>query len=49
MRNFALHMGQVDATLFQEALNTMTRLNEAILNVTASFDPNAGPNHLLGR
>ncbi|WP_421845373.1 hypothetical protein [Mycobacterium sp.] len=39
VRNFALHMGQVDATLFHEALNTMTRLNEAILNITASFDP----------
>jgi hypothetical protein len=38
VRNFALHMGQVDGTLFQEALRTMTRLNEEILDVIKNYD-----------
>ena len=37
VRNFALHMGQVDTTLFQEALKSMTSLNEAILDVTKLY------------
>jgi hypothetical protein len=38
VRNFALHMGQVDPTLFQEALSIMTRLNEALLAVIKHYD-----------
>jgi hypothetical protein len=38
VRNLALHMGQVDATLFNEALNIMTSLNETILDVIKNYD-----------
>jgi hypothetical protein len=38
VRNLALHIGQVDATLFDEALNTMTRVNEEILDVVKTYD-----------
>jgi hypothetical protein len=38
VRNLALHMGQVDGTLFNEALNIMTRLNETILDVIKNYD-----------
>jgi hypothetical protein len=41
VRNFALHMGQVDPTLFQEALGIMTRLNEALLAVIKHYE--SGP------
>lgn len=39
VRNLALHIGQVDATLFEEALNAMTRLSEEILDVIQNYDP----------
>jgi hypothetical protein len=39
VRNFALHMGQVETALFQDALRIMTRLNEAILAVMKNYDP----------
>ncbi|MFN6547396.1 hypothetical protein [Mycolicibacterium nivoides] len=38
VRNFALHLGQVDRTLFDEALGTMARLCEEILTVITQHD-----------
>jgi hypothetical protein len=38
VRNFALHLGQVDRTLFDEALGTMARLCEQLLTVIVQHD-----------
>lgn len=48
VRNFALHMGQVDPTIFQEALNGMTRINEAILDVISVYDATLDRNSFWG-
>lgn len=38
VRNLAVHMGQIDATIFDDALNIMTRLHEEILDVIKNYD-----------